>query len=79
VRRTALDRLKRTDDDLTDAEIFARQGNDDFWFVDLCLEKLHRLPIEVEPLLLCRHHTELQAYHVIRSAMADLARAFQET
>src|SRR4051794_31746202 len=50
VRRTALERLRRTDDDLTDAEIFARQGNDGYWFVDLCLEKLHRLPIEVEPL-----------------------------
>ena len=71
MRDRALELLVQTDDDLTDAEIFAQQG-DPFWYVDLCLEKLHRLPSEVDPLLLCREYTEIQAYHVVKRAMNEL-------
>ena len=78
VRRAALESLDRADDDLTDREIFAQQADDSFWFIELCLETLHRLPIEIDPLLLCRHYTELQAYHIIKKVMTGLIRTFEE-
>lgn len=71
MRSRALELLGRADDDLTDAELFARQG-DPFWYIDLCLGQLHRLPSEVNPLLLCREYTEIQAYHLVKQAMQEL-------
>lgn len=76
VRRAALESLNRTDDDLTDRELFAQQP-DDFWYWEFCTETLHRLPIEIDPLLLCRHYTELQAYHIVKRAMTGLIRTFE--
>jgi hypothetical protein len=72
----ALELLARDDDDLTDQEIFAQQANDSFWFTSLCLETLHRLPSELDALLLCREYTMLQAYHIVKRAMATMAREF---
>ncbi len=69
--------LARTDDELTDAELFARQ-TDDYWFIDLCLEQLHRLPSEVEQTLLCREYTALQAYHIVKRAITDMQTIFRE-
>jgi hypothetical protein len=77
VRDRALALLARTDDDLTDAEIFAQQ-EDGFWYIDLCLDQLHRLPSEVDPLLLCREYTQLQAYNVVKRAMQELQQKFSE-
>jgi len=77
VRRAAIESLNRTEDDLTDRELFAQQADDDWWYVELCLETLHRLPTEVDPLLLCRQYTELQAYHIVKRAMTGLIKAFE--
>lgn len=62
---------------MTDAEIFAQQ-DEAFWYIDLCLQTLHRLPCEIDALLTCRAYTEMQAYSVIKRAMEALTRAFQE-
>lgn len=62
---------------MSDVELFAAQ-DEQFWYIDLCIEKLHRLPTEVDALLLCRAYTELQAYQLIKSAMLKLTRAFME-
>lgn len=79
MRREALRQAGRGGDldAMTDTELFAAQ-DPDFWYIDLCLETLHRLPIEVDALLLCRTYTELQAYQLIKNAMTRLTRAFQE-
>ncbi len=73
VRRRAIEILGRTDDDLSDLELFAR-APDAFWYVELCLEKLGRLPSEVDPLLGCREYTTIQAYHIVKKAMDEVAR-----
>lgn len=67
--------LERTEDDLTDAEILGRSP-DELWFMDLCVEELHRLPSEVNPLLMCREYTWLKARSVVKRAMADMQRSF---
>jgi len=64
-------------DEMTDAEVFAAQ-DEQFWYVDMCVEKFHRLTVEVDALLTCRAYTELQAYQLIKSAMLKLTRSFQE-
>lgn len=77
VRRQALELLDRTIDDMTDAELFGR-APDQFWFIDLCLDKLHRLPSEVDQVLTCREYTQIQAYHIVKRAQDMLQRAFRE-
>jgi hypothetical protein len=77
VRRRALELLTRSEDALTDAELFASQ-TDDYWYIDLCLEQLHRLPSEVDPLIGCREYTRLQAYYLVRRAIDDMQRLFRE-
>jgi len=76
VRRAALESLNRSEDDLTDRELFAQQ-DDQFWYIEMCMETLHRLPHEIDPLLLMRQYTELQAYHIIKRAMTGLIRTFE--
>lgn len=78
VRREALALIARDEDALSDAEIFARQGDEEYWFVDLCLSQLNRLPCEIEPLLLCREYTVLQAHTIIKRAMEALSRTFAD-
>lgn len=68
---------QRSLDDMSDVELFASQ-DEQFWYVDLCIERLHRLPSEIDPLLLCRTYTELQAYQIVKDAMTKLTRAFME-
>lgn len=77
VRRRALALLDLTHDDLSDAEMFAQQS-DEYWYVDLCLEQLHRLPSEVDRILLCREYTALQAYQVVKRAIHDMQTLFRE-
>ena len=76
MRREALALLERDEDDLSDQEIFAQSGTDEYWFTHLCIETLHRLPSELDPILLCREYTMLQAYHIVQKAMSTLARTF---
>ena len=68
--------LQRTADDLTDAELFGRL-TDEGWYVDVCLEQLHRLPSEVDPILGCREYTTLQARSLVKQAQSSLMRRFQ--
>lgn len=75
VARLALELLERDIDDLTDAELFSR-STDETWFIDLCLDKLHRLPSEVEPLMGCREYTTLQAFYIIKQAQSRMAQSF---
>lgn len=75
VRREALARMRRTTDDLTDAELFADQ-DDEFWFIDLAITALQRLPDELAPMLTCRGYTQLQAYFIVKSTIARLSHAF---
>lgn len=77
VRTRALEIMAREDDELSDAEILARDANDDFWFVSLCIEQFHRLPSEIEPLLTCREYTVLQAHSIVARAMGEITRRFQ--
>jgi hypothetical protein len=74
VRRYALEIIARTEEELTDVEVLAGDASEEFWYTDLCLEKLRRLPSEIDPLLLCRTYTNLQAYHVVKRAMDELQR-----
>lgn len=71
MRARALESLARTNNDLTDAELFASQ-TDEYWFVDLCMEQLHRLPSEINPIITCREYTKLQAYYIVKRAIADM-------
>ena len=71
VRRLALAYLERTEADLSDAELFAQQS-EDLWFADFCLDSLHRLPSEVEPILLCREYTLLSARGLVREAIQSM-------
>ena len=73
--RRALELVGRSDDDLTDVELLTK-GSDDFWYITLCLDSLHRLPSEVDRILLCREYTALQAHAVVQKAMTDLARVW---
>jgi hypothetical protein len=70
--------LARTDDDLTDAELFMQQATDDHWFVSLCIEDLHRLPSEINPILTMREYGVLQAHAIIKRAISDMQRAFRD-
>lgn len=76
MRRLALELIERDDDELSDQEIFARSGADEFWYIQLCLETMHRLPSELDSVLLCREYTLLQAYHIIKKAMGSLVKTF---
>jgi hypothetical protein len=64
--------LERTDDDLTDAELFAREATDEYWFVSMCIKQLHRLPSEITPILMEREYLTLAAHNVIERAIADM-------
>lgn len=75
VRRRALELLGRTEDDLTDVEILAR-APDELWFMDMCIEDLHRLPSEISPILTCRECTWLKARSIVKRAQSDLQRQF---
>ena len=76
MRRLALDLLERDIDDLSDVELMNR-STDDVWFIDLCLNTLHRLPSEVEPLMGCREYTTLQAYFVVKQAQSRMTASFK--
>jgi hypothetical protein len=76
VRREALALLERTADDLSDMELFGRL-TDDGWYIEICIEQLHRLPSEVDPILGCREYTTLQARSIVKQAQSNLMRRFQ--
>lgn len=48
-----------------------------YWFTDFCIEKLHRLPSEVEQYMTCREYTHLQAYYIVKGAYAVLGNKAQ--
>jgi hypothetical protein len=75
VRRVALELCERTIDDLTDLELFGRL-TDDGWYLDLCVDSLHRLPSEVDPILGCREYTLLQARSIVKQAQDQMSRRF---
>lgn len=75
VRRVALELCDRGLDDLTDMELFGRL-TDEGWYLDLCVDSLHRLPSEVDPILGCREYTVLQARSIVKQAQAQLMRQF---
>ena len=77
VRRVALELLDRTIDDLADMELFARQ-TDEGWYMDMCLESLHRLPSEIDPILGCREYTALQARGIVKAAQTQLMRQWSD-
>jgi hypothetical protein len=76
VRTLALELAERDESELNDSEVLAQDGTDDFWFISLCLDTLHRLPSEVNDTLMCREYTALQAHSIIRKAMTELQRRF---
>ena len=55
-----------------------QQATDDHWFVSLCLEDLHRLPSEINPILMMREYGVLQAYATIKRAISDMQRMFRD-
>lgn len=73
--RCALALVDRDLDDLTDLELFSRLS-DEGWYIDLCVDQLHRLPSEIDPVLGCREYTMLQARAIVRQAQAVLMRKF---
>jgi hypothetical protein len=77
VRRHVLELLSRTEDDMSDVELMAR-APDSFWYIDMCLERLHRLPSEIDPLIGCREYTTLQAYALVKRAQEDMMCAWYE-
>jgi hypothetical protein len=76
VRREALALLERTADDLSDMELFGRL-TDEGWYIDICIDQLHRLPSEVDPILGCREYTTLQARSIVKQAQSNLMQRFQ--
>jgi hypothetical protein len=76
VRTRALELAQREESELSDAEVLAQDGTDDFWFVSLTIEQLHRLPSEIDPILTMREYGTLQAHSIIRKAMMELQRRF---
>lgn len=72
-RRLALELLDRTIDDLSDVEVISRV-TDEGWFCDVCLDSLHRLPSEVDPILGMREYNLLQARAIVKDAQARLVR-----
>lgn len=72
VRRRAIELTEHKDEDeMTDLELFAR-APEEFWYIDLCVDKLHRLPSEIDPVIGCREYTALQAHALITRAMGEL-------
>ena len=55
-----------------------QQATDDHWYVDLCIESLHRLPSEINGILTMREYGTLQAHSIIKRAISDMQRAFRE-
>lgn len=74
VRREALRLIGRSADDLSDFEHLMRQ-TEAYWWLDYCLARFQRLPVEIEPRLTCRQFTHLQAHAVVSDAYARLAKA----
>lgn len=58
--------------------MLSADGGSDFWYIDLCIQELHRLPAEITPLLTQRAYTELQAYNLVKRAMEELQRRFHD-
>lgn len=69
--------LQKTLDDLTDQEVINRT-TDEGWYLDLCLDQLHRLPSEIDAILLCREYTALQARAIVKRAQSILSRQFTD-
>lgn len=77
VQRLALELMERDLDSLTDIELMNR-STDETWFIDLCINQLHRLPSEVEPIMGCREYTTLQAFFVVKQAQSRMTQSFQK-
>lgn len=73
MRADALRSLTRTEADMSDAELFDQQA-EQYWYINMCLTTLHRLPSEIDQLLLCREYTELQAYAIVQRTIAQAKR-----
>ena len=79
MRRLALEYIApKSEDDMTDLELLSR-APDEYWFIDLCLEKLHRLPSEMEALISNREYVTLQAYATVKRAMDKMCRTFADS
>lgn len=55
-----------------------QQATDDYWYVEMCVESLNRLPSEINPILTMREYGVLQAHSTIKRAISDMQRAFQD-
>lgn len=77
MRREALRLCARTIDDLTDMELFGRL-TDEGWYVDLCVESLHRLPSEIDPILGMREYGVLQARSIVKQAQSLMMQRFHD-
>jgi len=75
VRRRCWDRMAREVDDLSDMELMNRSPAD-LWYLDLCVDQLHRLPSEIDPIILCREYTALQARAIVKRAQTEMTRTF---
>lgn len=62
---------------MTDVELMAR-SSDELWYVTLCLDDLHRLPSEVDPILTCREYTLLKARSIVLRAQQDLIQVYRK-
>lgn len=69
--------MERGIDDLSDLELFGRL-TDEGWYLDLCVDQLHRLPGEVDPILGCREYTMLQARSIVKQAQDKLSRQWMD-
>lgn len=78
VRTLALELAERDEAELSDAEVLAQDADDQFWYVSLVTETLHRLPSEIDPILTMREYCTLQAHSIIRKAMTELQRRFAQ-
>lgn len=54
------------------------RSTDDLWYLDLCIDQLHRLPSEVDQVLLCREYTLLHARAIVKDAQQRLAQLFRD-
>lgn len=67
---------EQDEDELTDVELMARTP-DELWYMDLCLETLHRLPSEVDHILGCREYTRLKARSIVKRAQDEQIRIWR--
>lgn len=66
IRDRALKELEKTPDDYTTLEDLQR-ATDDYWFTSVAIEKLHRLPEELEDIGMSSVCT-LRAYGIVKAA-----------